>query len=84
VHRGLLVANQDVLDRLLLVERVVDVEDGPAGVAPQVADVFRLQAANQDLGAVRLGGSGAWAGLAAVAGTRFSGGAEVSMIFSPL
>ena len=36
VHRRLLVAHQHVLDRVLLVERVVDVEDRAAGVAPEV------------------------------------------------
>ncbi len=58
VDSRLLVADQHVLDRVLLVERVVDVEDRAAGVAPEIADVFRLQAADQDLGAVRLGGDG--------------------------
>jgi hypothetical protein len=53
MHRRLFVAHQHVLDRLLLVERVVDVEHRAAGVAPEEADAFVLQAADQDLGAVR-------------------------------
>ncbi len=63
MHRRLLVPDQHVLDRLLLVERVVDVEDRAAGVAPEVLDVFCLQAADQDFGAVRLAfGGGARGG----------------------
>ena len=81
VHRRLLVADQHVLDRVLLVERVVDVEDRAARVAPEVADVLCLQAANQDLGAVRLGGSGR-RGAGAGAGARFSEGADDSMNFT--
>src|SRR5258705_149843 len=56
--RRLLVGNQGWLARSLLVERVVDIEDRPGRVAPEVADVFRLQAADQGLGAVRVGGGG--------------------------
>mmetsp|Transcript_75033 Transcript_75033/g.176104 ORF Transcript_75033/g.176104 Transcript_75033/m.176104 type:complete len:330 (-) Transcript_75033:4705-5694(-) len=55
---GLLVAHQHMLDALLLVERVVDVEHRAAGVAPEVAHPFGLQAANEDLGAVELRGGG--------------------------
>ena len=73
VDRRLLVADQDVLDRVLLVERVVDVEDRAAGVAPEVADVFGLQAADQDFGAVRLGGRRRGAG-SGRRGARFSVG----------
>ena len=76
VDGGLLVPHQDVLDRLLLVERVVDVEDGAARVAPEEADVFGLQAADQDFGAVGIGG---WRGARRAAGARFSVGADVSM-----
>jgi hypothetical protein len=41
VHRGLLVAHQHVLDGVLLVERVVDVQDRAARVAPDVLDASR-------------------------------------------
>ena len=54
VDRGLLVPDEHVLDRLLLVQRVVDVEHRAAGVAPDVLDAFGLQATNEDFGAVRL------------------------------
>ena len=73
VHGGLLVAHQHVLDGVLLVERVVDVENRAARVAPEVLDAFGLQAANEDFGAVRLGGMHGSA-VAADAGARFSGG----------
>jgi hypothetical protein len=39
----LLVAHQNVLNRVLFVKRVVDVQYGATGVAPEVFDVFCLQ-----------------------------------------
>ncbi len=49
VDRCLLVPHEDVLDLLLLEERVVNVEDGPAGVPEEVLDAFFLKAAHDDL-----------------------------------
>src|SRR5262249_12995867 len=40
VHGGLLVAHQNVLDRVLLVERVVDVQHRAAGIAPDEPHVL--------------------------------------------
>ena len=56
VHRGLLVAHQHVLDLVLLEERVVDVQHRAAGIAEDVLDALRLQAAHEDLGAGDLAG----------------------------
>ena len=56
MHRRLLVPHQDVLDRILLVQRVVDVKHRAAGVAPEVLDLFGLQATHQDVRAVELFG----------------------------
>ena len=50
----LLMAYEDVLDGVLLVQRVVDVQHRTAGIAPEVLDAFGLKAANEDFGAVRL------------------------------
>ena len=57
MNRRLLMANQHVLDGVLLVQRVVDVQHRSAGVAPEELDVFKLQASNEYFGAVGLGGS---------------------------
>jgi hypothetical protein len=43
-------------DGVLLVQGVVDVEHGAAGVAPEVLDPFGLQAAYEDFRAIELGG----------------------------
>ncbi len=40
MDRSLLVAHQDVLELLLLVELVVDVQHRAAGIAPDVFDAF--------------------------------------------
>jgi hypothetical protein len=50
----LLMAHQHVLDAVLLVERVVDVEDRASGVAPEEFHAFGLKAADQNFRAVRL------------------------------
>ncbi|OIQ79759.1 hypothetical protein GALL_385040 [mine drainage metagenome] len=63
VHGGLLVANEHVLDLFLLVKLVVDVQHRAAGVAPDVADAFGLQAAHDDLGAGDFGARGSMGGL---------------------
>jgi hypothetical protein len=42
MHGGLLVPHQHVLNGFLLVQRVVDVQHGAAGVAPDVLDTFGL------------------------------------------
>ncbi len=42
MHRGLFVSHQDVLNRVLLVDGVVDVEDGAAGIAPNVFHALSL------------------------------------------
>ena len=52
MDRRLFVADQDVLDRLLLVQRVVDVQDRAAGIAPDELDAFGLKAAHEDFRAV--------------------------------
>jgi hypothetical protein len=44
-----------VLDRFLLVQGVVDVQDGAAGIAPDVLDVLGLQRLDEDFGAAQLG-----------------------------
>jgi hypothetical protein len=44
MHGRLFVAHQHVLDGVLLVESVVDVQDGTAGVAPDVLDVSACRA----------------------------------------
>jgi hypothetical protein len=54
MHGGLFVPNQHMLDRLLLVKRVVDVEHGAARIAPKVLDPFGLQTSDEDLRAVGL------------------------------
>jgi hypothetical protein len=49
VNGGLFVAHQHVLDGVLFVQRVVDVEDSAAGVAPDVLDVLGLHAADKNV-----------------------------------
>jgi hypothetical protein len=51
MHGCLLVAHQNVLDGVLLVERVVDVQNRAAGVAPDVLDAFGLQCLDQHFSA---------------------------------
>ena len=55
VHRAPLLADQDVADRVLLEQRVVDRQDGAARVAENHLHALVLQGAQQDLGP-RLGG----------------------------
>jgi hypothetical protein len=55
MHGRLFVAHQHVLDGVLLVERVVDVQDGAAGVTPDVLDTFGLQGLDEDFGSAELG-----------------------------
>jgi hypothetical protein len=50
MHSGLLVAHQHVLDGVLLVERVVNVENRAAGIAPDVLHAFGLQCLDQHFG----------------------------------
>ena len=54
MHSGLLVAHQHMLNGVLFVKRVVDVQDGTAGIAPDVLDVFKLQGTHQNFGAHEL------------------------------
>ena len=56
VHRALLVAHQDVLHLVLLEELVVDKEHRAPGIAEDVLDALRLQAAHDDLSAGKRGG----------------------------
>ena len=78
VHRRLLMAHQHVLHGVLLVQRVVNVEDRATGIAPDVFDTFGLQGAHHDFGAHELFGS--W-GLAGRCGRRSHFGlVEISMI----
>ncbi len=56
---SLFMADQNVVDAVLLVQRVVDVEHRAAWVAPEVLHAFGLKTADEDFGAVglrRLGG----------------------------
>jgi hypothetical protein len=48
VHGSLLVSHKDVLDGVLLKNGIVDVQDGPTGVAEKVLDTFFLQAAHDN------------------------------------
>ena len=59
VDGGLFVADEDVADAVLLVERVVDGEDGTAGVAEDGVDALVAQRAEEDLGAAGGGRFGA-------------------------
>jgi hypothetical protein len=49
MDRRLLVPHEDVLDGVLLEERVVDVEDSSARIPEDVLDAFFLKAAHDDL-----------------------------------
>jgi hypothetical protein len=48
---GLLMANEDVLEFVLLEDGVVNIQDGAAGIAKDVFDTFFREATNEDLGA---------------------------------
>jgi hypothetical protein len=48
---GLLMANEDVLEFVLLEDGVVNIQDGAAGIAKDVFDTFFCEATNEDLGA---------------------------------
>ena len=48
-------AHQHVVVGFLFVQGVVDVEDGAAGVAPDVLDVLGLQGLDEDFGAAQFG-----------------------------
>ena len=50
VHCSLLMAHQNVLNRVLLVERVVNVQYRTAGIAPDEFDVLGLQGLHEDFG----------------------------------
>ena len=52
VYGGLLMAHQDVLNRVLFVQGIVDVEHRSAGITPEEFDAFSLKAADQDFGPV--------------------------------
>ena len=54
MHRPLLVANENVLDLFLLEQLVVDVENGPAGIAEDVLDALFLEATDDDFCARKL------------------------------
>jgi hypothetical protein len=49
VHGSLLVAHQYMLDRILLVECVINMKHRTAGVTPDVLDTFGLQRLDQNL-----------------------------------
>ncbi len=51
MHRALLVAHQDVLDLVLLEQRVVDRQHGAARIAEQVLDALVLKRCDDHLGA---------------------------------
>jgi hypothetical protein len=48
---GLLMANEDVLEFVLLEDGVVDIEDGAAGISENVFYAFLSEAADNDFGA---------------------------------
>ena len=54
MHCRLFVTHQNVLDGVLLVERVIDVQDGPTWIAPDVLDAFGLQGLDNDFGSPEL------------------------------
>ena len=66
VDRCLLVAHQNMLDGVLLVEGVVDVEHRPTWVTPDIFDVFGLQGLDQYFRAAKFRdrglGGGTWRG----------------------
>jgi hypothetical protein len=49
MHRGLLVADQDVLDPVLLEERVIERKDGAAGIAENNVNALIDQRFDNDL-----------------------------------
>jgi hypothetical protein len=51
-------AHQNVLNRVLLVKSVVNVKHSPAGVTPNVLNVFGLKRFHEDFGATQLLGCG--------------------------
>lgn len=51
VHGSLLMAHQHMLNAVLLVKRVVDIENSPTWIAPQMLDTFGLQRLDEDFGA---------------------------------
>ena len=51
VHSRLLMAHQHMLNAVLLVQRVVNIENCPAWVTPQVLDTFSLKRLDEDFGA---------------------------------
>ena len=53
MHGGLLMADQDMLEFVLLENRVVDVKHRAAGVAENVFHAFFGQAAHDDIGAIQ-------------------------------
>ena len=53
MHRSLLVANQDVLEFVLLVDRVVDVQDRAARIAEDVLYAFIRKALRDDVRAIK-------------------------------
>jgi len=55
VHCGLLVAHQHMLNGVLLVQRVIDVENRTTGVAPDVLNVLSLKRLDEDLGTHEFG-----------------------------
>jgi hypothetical protein len=57
MHSSLFVANQHVLDGVLLVQGVIDVENGATWVTPHELHVFCLEAADQDVRAIEDFGS---------------------------
>jgi len=56
MHSRLLVAHQHVLNGVLLVKRIVDVENGATRITPEVLDVLSLQGLDKDLRAHELFG----------------------------
>ena len=58
MHRGLLVADEDVADGVLLEQRVVDRQDRAAGIAEDLFDPLADQAFDQDVCAAALGSHG--------------------------
>ena len=51
---SLLVTHQHVLDLILLIQRIIDRQDGPAGIAEHVVDALLGKAANENLSASQL------------------------------
>ena len=51
VYSSLLMTHQHMLNAVLLVQRVVNIENCPAWVTPQVLDTFSLKRLDEDFGA---------------------------------